>query len=69
MNRLINLMNFMIGIYRQSDTICSFVEPFSTTYSNESSDFGYYEIHLIGIEYHIKFKMQRHLCKRTYRFK
>ena len=40
-------MNFIIRIYSQSDTICSFVEPFLTTYSTESSDFGNYEIHSV----------------------
>src|SRR5690625_40728 len=39
------LVNFIIRIYSQSGTICSFVEPFLTTYSTESSDFGHYEIH------------------------
>ena len=41
-------MNFIIRIYSQSGTICSFVEPFLTTYSTESSDFGNYEILSIG---------------------
>jgi len=40
------LMNFIIRIYSQSDTICSFVEPFLTTYSTESSDLGNDEIHI-----------------------
>jgi len=39
------LMNFIIRIYSQSDTICSFVGPSLTTYSTESSDFGNDEIH------------------------
>src|SRR5699024_8782162 len=34
------LVNFIIQIYSQSDTICSFVKPPLTTYSTESSDFG-----------------------------
>jgi len=42
-----DLVNFIIWIYSQSGTICSFVEPFLTTYSTESSDFGNYEIHSI----------------------
>ncbi len=41
------LVNFIIRIYSQSDTICSFVEPFLTTYSTESSDCGNYEIHMV----------------------
>ena len=40
-------MNFIILIYSQSDTICSFVESFLTTYSTELSDFGNDEIHSI----------------------
>ena len=39
-------MNFIIRIYDQSDTICSFVEPFLTTYSTESSGFGNDGIHI-----------------------
>ena len=39
------LVNFIIRIYTQSDTICSFVEPSLTTDSTESSDFGNDEIH------------------------
>ena len=41
------LVNFIIRIYSHFDTICSFVEPFLTTYSTELSDFGDYEIHSI----------------------
>src|SRR5699024_10136783 len=41
------LVNFIRSIYSQSDTICSFVESFLTTYSIESSDFRNYEIHSI----------------------
>ena len=39
------LVIFIIRIYSQSSTIYSFVEPFLTTYSTESADFGYDEIH------------------------
>src|SRR5690625_6785207 len=39
------LVNFIIRINSQSATICSFVEPFLTTYSTESSGFGNDEIH------------------------
>ena len=40
-------VNFIIRIYSQSVTICSFVEPFLTTYSTESADFGNDEIHSV----------------------
>src|SRR5690625_689687 len=46
------LVNFIIRNYSQSDTICSFVELFLTTYSTESSDFGNDEIH--SFKYFIK---------------
>jgi len=41
------LVNFIIQIYSQSATICSFVKPSLTTYSTESSDFGNDEIHSV----------------------
>ena len=44
-------MNVIIRIDSQSDTVCSFVEPFLTTYSTELSDFGTDEIHSIEL-YH-----------------
>jgi len=40
------LVNFIILIYSQFVTICSFVEPFLTTYSPESSGFGNDGIHI-----------------------
>ena len=40
------LVNFIIQIYSQSSTICSFVKPFLTTSSTELSGFGNYEIHI-----------------------
>src|SRR5690625_8021833 len=43
----VSLVNFIIRIYSQSDTICSFVEASLTPYSIESSDFGNYEIHSV----------------------
>ena len=46
-------MNFIIQIYSQSDTICSFVDPSLTTYSIESSDFGNYEIHSLKYDFKI----------------
>jgi len=49
-------VNFIIPIYSQSVTICSFVEPFLTTYSNESAKFGNYEIHSIRIANFPNFK-------------
>jgi len=42
-----NLVNFIVRIYSQSGAICSFVGPFLTTYSTESSDFGNDKIHSI----------------------
>ena len=39
------LVNFIIRIYSQSGTICSFVESSLTTYSTELSDFGNDEFH------------------------
>ena len=44
------LMNFIIRIYSQSDTICSFVGPSLTIYSTESSDFDNYEIHSVKLK-------------------
>ena len=38
-------MNFIIRIYSQSGTICSFVGSFLTAYSTELSEFSNYEIH------------------------
>ena len=38
-------MNFIILIYSQSVILCSYVEPFVTTYSTVLSDFGNDEIH------------------------
>lgn len=43
----IDLVNFIIQIDSQSDTICSFLGSSSTTYNTESSDFSHYEIHSI----------------------
>src|SRR5699024_3260740 len=44
--KLMELVNFIIRIDSQSDTICSFVEPFLTTYSTESADCGNDVIHI-----------------------
>ena len=49
---IVNLVNFIIPNYSQSDTICSFVEPSLTTYSIESADFGNDEIHFVSEFYH-----------------
>src|SRR5690625_2245116 len=59
------LVNFIIRIYSQSDTICCFVEASLTTYSIESSDFGNYEIHSSKIQF-IFITYYDHLKKRIY---
>ena len=40
-------MNFIIRIYRHTNTVYSFVEPFLTTYRIDVAVFGDYEIHSI----------------------
>jgi|SRR5690625_2241021 len=42
---IFSLVNFIIRIDSHFDTICSFVEPFLTTYSTEAAGFGNDEIH------------------------
>jgi len=38
-------VNSIIQVYSRFVTLRSFVEPFLTTYSTKSTDFGNYEIH------------------------
>jgi len=40
-------MNFIIRIYRHTNTVYSFVEPFLTTYRIDVAGFGNDEIHTV----------------------